>query len=159
LEKNRLLPEQYCDFLLALYTEGNGLQEKTVKLISRKSNLTFLLFMLIHLGIFFFYFTELSLILQMVFSLVLIFSGVYLSFYFTRKGLLFQIPLIISALLLLFVSVEMVLTYFPENMILLYGILMFNCLLWLVGGWRLKQIYFTISGMLGLLLIIFSMFK
>ncbi len=27
-KEHHLLPEQYCDFLLALYTEGNGIEKK-----------------------------------------------------------------------------------------------------------------------------------
>lgn len=154
-KKNKLLPEQYCDFLLALYTEGTGLNEKSNKSKNRKK--VFLWLLTIPIIVFIVYFTELSLILQIVFAIVFILIGIYLTFYLKRNGLLFHIPLIISALLLLYVSVELTLTSFPKSTIILYSILMFNCLIWLVGGWKFKQIYFTISGVLGLLLITISM--
>jgi hypothetical protein len=154
-KKNKLLPEQYCDFLLALYTEGTGLDEKSNKSKSQKK--VFLWLLIIPIIVFIVYFTELSLILQMVFAIVFILIGIYLTFYLKRNGLLFHIPLIISALLLLYVSVELTLTNFPKSTIILYSILMVNCLMWLVGGWKFKQIYFTISGVLGLLLITMSM--
>ncbi len=156
-KNNKLLPEHYCDFLMALYTEGTGLQEINNSSKFRKKNLLWLL--IIPVIVFTLYFTELSLILQMVFFIILILLGIYLISYFTRNGLLFQIPLILSALLLLFVSVEMTLTYFPDRLSILYSILILNCLLWLVSGWKFKQIYFTISGILGLLLMVFSMIK
>src|SRR4051812_44543873 len=107
-KNNKLLPEHYCDFLMALYTEGTGLQEINNSSKIRKKNLLWLL--IIPVIVFTLYFTELSLILQMVFFIILILLGIYLISYFTRNGLLFQIPLILSALLLLFVSVEMTLT-------------------------------------------------
>jgi hypothetical protein len=156
-KNNKLLPEHYCDFLIALYTEGTGLQEINNSSKFRKKNLLWLL--IIPVIVFTLYFTELSLILQMVFFIILILLGIYLISYFTRNGFLFQIPLILSALLLLFVSVEMTLTYFPDRLSILYSILILNCLLWLVSGWKFKQIYFTISGILGLLLMVFSMIK
>jgi hypothetical protein len=155
-KNNKLIPEQYCDFLLALYTEGIGLNETNNRSKNRKK--MFLWLLVIPIIIFVIYFTELSLILQMAFAIVFIFIGIFLTFYLKRNGLLFHIPLIISTLLLLFVSVEWTLSNFPESTIILYSVLMVNCLIWLAGGWKLKQIYFTISGVLGLLLITLSMF-
>ncbi len=38
---------------------------------------------------------------------------------------------------------------------MLVGLLLFNCLLWLLAGRLLKLLYFTISGVAGLVLIIF----
>jgi len=154
-KNNKLLPEQYCNFLLALYTEGTGLNEKSNKLKNGKK--VFLCLLIIPIIVFIVYFTELSLILQIVFAIVFILIGIYLTFYLRRSGLLFHIPLIISALLLLFVSVELTLTNFPKSTIILYSILMVNCFMWLIGGWKFKQIYFTLSGVLGLLLITISM--
>ena len=153
-KNNKLLPEQYCNFLLALYTEGTGLNETNNGSKNRKK--MFLWLLIIPIIIFTFYFTELSFILQIALSIVFIFIGIYLTIYLKRQGLLFHIPLIISALLLLFISVEWTLMKFSETSIILYSILMVNCLLWLIGGWKLKQIYFTISGILGILLITFA---
>ena len=38
-KKNRMLPEHYCDFLLALYTKGNGLQDQSSKIAFKKKYL------------------------------------------------------------------------------------------------------------------------
>ena len=35
-KKNRMLPEHYCDFLLALYTKGNGLQDQSKNRFKKK---------------------------------------------------------------------------------------------------------------------------
>ncbi|WP_338451587.1 hypothetical protein R4Z09_06825 [Niallia oryzisoli] len=156
-KKNRLLPEHYCDFLLALYTEGNGAQEKNKKSQWFKKELLLLLFIPIIMVLF--YFTELSLILQLVFAIILILIGIYLIFYFRKTGLLFQIPLIVTALILLFVSVKITLTLFPDTLIVLYTVLGFNCILWLAGGWKFKQLHFTLSGILGIVFLCIFLFS
>ncbi len=155
-KKSRLLPEQYCDFLLALYTEGEGSHHHSIKNKARKFNPLYLL--LIPVGIFLFYFTELSLILQIVFSLFSVILGIYLTFILTKKGLLYQIPLILTAMLLLVVTVHLTLTYTSTSNIL-YVVIGANCLLWLLTGLKFKQLYFSISGIAGLLLLIISVFQ
>ena len=156
-KKNRMLPEHYCDFLLALYTKGNGLQDQSEKSRLRKNIL--LLFILIPIGIFLFYFTELSLTLQIVFGLFLIIMGILLTFYSAKRGMLFQIPLIMTAFLLLFVSVQITVIHTSDDSFMLYIVLAINCFIWIFTGLKLKQIYFTISGTAGLILLIFSLIK
>ena len=156
-KKNRMLPEHYCDFLLALYTKGNGLQDQSQKSRLRKNIL--LLLILIPIGIFLFYFTELSLTLQIVFGFILIIMGILLSFYSAKRGMLFQIPLIMTAFLLLFVSVQITVIHTSDGSFILYLVLAINCFIWIFTGLKLKQIYFTISGTAGLILLIFSLIK
>jgi hypothetical protein len=156
-KKNRMLPEHYCDFLLALYTKGNGLQNQSEKSRLRKNIL--LLFILIPIGIFLFYFTELSLTLQIVFGFILIIMGILLTFYSTKRGMLFQIPLIMTAFLLLFVSVQITVIHTSDDSSMLYIVLAINCFIWIFTGLKLKQIYFTISGTAGLILLIFTLIK
>jgi hypothetical protein len=156
-KKSRLLPEQYCDFLLALYTKGNGLQDQSEKSHLRKNFL--FIFIVIPIGLFLLYFTELSLTLQMVFGLILMLMGILLIVYSAKRGMLFQIPLIITAFLLLFVSVEITLIHYTNHSFMLYLVLVSNCLIWLFTGVKLKQIYFSISGTAGLILLIFSLIK
>ena len=156
-KKNRMLPEHYCDFLLALYTTGNGLQDQSQKSRLRKNVL--LLLILIPIGIFLFYFTELSLTLQIVFGLILIIMGILMTFYSAKRGMLFQIPLIMTAFLLLFVSVQITVIHTSDDSFMLYIVLAINCFIWIFTGLKLKQIYFTISGTAGLILLIFSLIK
>jgi hypothetical protein len=156
-KKNRMLPEHYCDFLLALYTKGNGLQDQSQKSRLRKNIL--LLLILIPIGIFLFYFTELSLTLQIVFGLFLIIIGILLTLYSAKRGMLFQIPLIMTVFLLLFVSVQITVIHISDDSFMLYIVLAINCFIWIFTGLKLKQIYFTISGTAGLLLLIFSLIK
>ena len=133
-KKNRMLPEHYCDFLLALYTKGNGLQDQSEKSRLRKNIL--LLFILIPIGIFLFYFTELSLTLQIVFGFILIIMGILLTFYSAKRGMLFQIPLIMTAFLLLFVSVQITVIHTSDRFI--YAIYCFSNQLFYMDFYRFK---------------------
>ena len=155
-KQNRMLPEQYCDFLLALYTEGNGTGKKSRWINGRKRNLIWLT--LIPIITFFIYFTELSLILQITFSVFFLTCGFGVLIYCVKKSLPFQIPLIITAINFLFISVEFTEKIFSESMISLYLILILNCLIWLAVGMKFKFLYFTISGILGILFLMIFLF-
>ncbi|MEH7124561.1 hypothetical protein V7149_05055 [Bacillus sp. JJ1503] len=158
--KNRMLPEHYCDFLLALYTEGNEPENKkepaAIKKIHWKNHYLFL--MLIPLALFLIHFTELSITLQMAFSILFVLAGIIFTFYFFRKGILLQIPLIASALILLLSTVEFISRLFPDRLMVLYIVIFMNCFLWLLTGWKLKLPAFIISGVLGIILIVISIF-
>ncbi|MFB6465782.1 hypothetical protein ACE38V_03070 [Cytobacillus sp. Hz8] len=158
-KESRLLPEQYCDYLLTLYTEGNRpLDTEKRKPERKRHRLSLLFLLLIPFAVFLIYFTELSFIWQISLESILVFIGLFSTFYFSRKGFLSQIPLVVSALILLLTSVELISRVFPNQNTILYFILILNCLLWLFTGKILKLIYFTISGVLGIILIIISIF-
>jgi hypothetical protein len=154
---NRMLPEHYCDYLLALYTEGNRPKNK-----ARKAKgfyfLNIILLLLIPLSLLFIYFTELSFILQMGLLIFFTITGVSLAIYFTNKGIAPQLPLAVSGLILLLMSVELASHFFPHHNTALYGALMLNCLLWIAAAWKFRQHYFGISGVVGLIIIAISIF-
>ncbi|WP_084780419.1 hypothetical protein [Bacillus massilinigeriensis] len=158
-KESRLLPEHYCDYLLTLYTEGNRPIELDKKAPNQRIRILSLLFiLLIPLAVFFIYFTELSFIWQIALEAFLIFLGLITTFYFSKKGLLAQVPLVVSALILLLTTVEMITRIFPNQPEMLYMVLFLNCLLWLFTGKLLKLIYFFISGILGIIVLIISIF-
>lgn len=155
-KESRLLPEHYCDYLLALYTEGNQPQVTEKEKIKRASPKGYLLLLVIPIIAFLLYFTELSFDLQMALTAILLILGLIITYYFFKKGIHFQISLVISALVLLLLSVELMTHYFPKMPLALYVVLIAHCLLWLYVGKKLKLIYFLISGYLGLgVLVIF----
>ncbi|MBS4191327.1 hypothetical protein KHA94_14145 [Bacillus sp. FJAT-49705] len=160
-KKNRMLPEQYCDYLLALYTEGNQ-QEETEGLGITKKNFQknhYLFLLLVPLSVFLIHFTELSIILQMTFSLLFVFTAILFTFYFSRKGILLQIPLFVAALIILLASVEFFSSVYPDSPLLLYSNLVINCIIWMIVGWKLKLPSFSISGISGLILLLIFIFK
>jgi hypothetical protein len=154
---NRMLPEHYCDYLLALYTEGNRPKDKARKAKGFYFH-NIILLLLIPLSLLLIYFTELSFILQMGLLIFFTITGVSLVIYFTNKGIAPQLPLAVSALLLLLISVEIASHLFPGNNAALYGALMLNCLLWVGAAWKFHLQYFGISGAVGFIIIIISIF-
>ncbi len=158
-KKNRLLPEQYCDYLLAFYTEGNQPKEDRKDVngkFLKSANLLFLL--LIPMSVFLLYFTELSIILQTAFAILFIFLGAALFFYFSRKEIILHIPIITSALILLFYSVDLTAAFFPNQSLPLYINLICNCLIWILIGWKWRLVYLSISGGLGIVTVLVSIF-
>lgn len=154
-KENKMLPEHYCDYLLTLYTEGNGVEENKVK---QKGNSLFifslLFFSFIPITIFLLYFTELSFILQMAISLIFLifcFGGIFL---YNKNQLNVDIPATVAAIIILLCSVAVVLNFFSNEIIFLYIILFLNCLFWYLCGKRYKLLYFTISALIGAFILI-----
>ncbi|EWG08914.1 hypothetical protein PBF_21598 [Cytobacillus firmus DS1] len=158
-KKSRMLPDQYCDYLLALYTEGNQPEEakkRKNKVLLYLANLITLL--LIPISALLIYFTELSITLQTV-ILILFFSAcIFFVFYFSRKVKVMHVPIISAALILLMGSVGFVSEIYPDNERILYVSLVMNCVLWLYAGLKWKFLYLWISGGLGFFLIVISIF-
>ncbi|AYV74563.1 hypothetical protein M1D49_09455 [Bacillus sp. PK3-056] len=154
-KENKMLPEHYCDYLLTLYTEGNGVEENTIS--KKRSGFllsSLLFFSFIPITIFLLYFTELSFILQMAISLIFLifcFVGIFL---YNKKQLNVDIPATVAAIIFLLFSVAFVLYFFVNKIIFLYIILFLNCLFWYICGKRFKLLYFTISAYIGACLLV-----
>ncbi|MGM9950610.1 MAG: hypothetical protein ACI33P_10810 [Lysinibacillus sp.] len=165
-KQNKLLPSHYCDFLMTLYTEGEyqgdepaGNAKQSIKgREKRKGRWVFLLFPAIAVILLVLLFTLDSMWLAGVPALLLAIASVALAFYYAKKSELLAPVLYISGALLLFgLSVKLSVAYFPDNNTALYGVLIGNSLFWLLSGWKMKLIYFTVSGVLGLLAILVYM--
>ncbi|MGX1983116.1 hypothetical protein EDD69_108105 [Thermolongibacillus altinsuensis] len=163
-KQTRLLPEQYCDYLLALYTEGNEHEytkkEKRNKNFMRLLRLSLLvtICLLVPITLLVIYFTELSFVLQMLLLSLFVIICLSAVLFFAKQRAFIHIPLMIGALILLLLSVRICEWYFPGETMVLRLAITLNCLLWLFVGWRLKFLYFSISGALGLFLVLFSFF-
>ena len=163
-KEKKLLPAHYCDFLIMLYARGNESEEEEVavsnSILSKEDKKK----TMIPVGILLLA-TLLSAGLLTVDKypiLLLGLSGVCVMIFLLYPMLNLAIrrstglPLIYisSAMLLLIMSLKLWTTFFNEQPMLLIGLLIVNCSLWLFAGRFLKQLYFTISGSVGLLLII-----
>ncbi|WP_226677320.1 hypothetical protein [Mesobacillus jeotgali] len=159
-KQNRLLPEHYCDFLLNLYTEGSSEADSTRKKrpSGTKGIIGFILVGLLSLSVFLFYFTELSLFLQT--ALIIFFGITTLSaaFYMLKKSFFDLIPLLASALLLLITSVQAAEIIFPDHPVILYLVAGLNCLLWITAGAKWKILSFKLSGIIGLIILLITIF-
>ncbi|GGJ62974.1 putative membrane protein [Anoxybacillus voinovskiensis] len=157
-KRSRLLPEHYCDYLLALYTEGE-VTPSAAPSRKRWATVFFLLFicLLLPAGVLVIYFTELSFVLQML--LLAFFVGICLmAIWRWRKEALVHLPLISGAFLLFLATVRLSDYYFSGSKAVLSLVIFLNCFLWIVIGMRFRFLYLTISGVLGLLLLTGSFF-
>ncbi|MFI8575255.1 hypothetical protein ACIGEL_06035 [Rossellomorea aquimaris] len=152
-----MLPEHYCDYLLALYTEGDGMEHSDQKNVKKKTMLKDLASICaIFISLFVIYFTELSIVLQTTilasFVGLLVVSGIY----YSKKQLSPLLLYMAAACILLLASIEITEELFGGSSIGMYITLFLNCFLWIGAGLKWKLGYFSLSGLAGgILLIIF----
>ena len=155
-KESRLLPEQYCDYLLAFYSEGED-ESPSIKQ-SRKRTFYLLYGLLISLvisALFVNYFTEIPTLMQMglySFFLVSAAGGLFL---LNKKGGAISIPMAAAAVILLLWTVRIWELYASGNQKYLYIGMMLNCLVWYVAGKKYKQAYFVIAAFMGALAILY----
>ncbi|MBO0600371.1 hypothetical protein I2483_01735 [Sporosarcina sp. E16_3] len=160
-KQNKLLPEHYCDFLITLYAQGQDVKEvnatdaifvKEKKKLNRAIAMLSILAIIVSGGMFVFIeYPGWTLTLTAVVS----FSFLLLTM---RKSTIQMgiapILYILASLMLLLMSLKLWVVFFEGYTMLLIGLLILNCVLWLFAGRMLKLQYFTLSGAAGLLLII-----
>lgn len=153
-KKSRMLPEQYCDYLLALYTEGEVVKRKDRKRKKILSTVfTCLILSLIPITFLVIYFTEMPVHLQMVlitFFILLSFIG---NFTFRKEQILIHIPVIVSALLFLILSIKLLeLNAFqlPATFISIT----FQALIWFILGFFKKWYYLNIAAIITVVLLV-----
>lgn len=162
-KQNKLLPEHYCDFLSTLYTEGENYEEQNsvsykqaiLSTQKRKQYAIFVSLLIVAIMLLVLLFAVKTLAWMMIIAtgivaLAMLIGAIRLA---QNKSLLAPFIHIIAALLILGLSMKVSFTYFEHNTIVLYCLLIGNSLLWLFSGLLLKLIYFTISGVLGLVII------
>ena len=164
-KQNKLLPEHYCDFLITLYAQGED--EKEVKateaiLVKEKKKLNRTIIMLSILAII--VSGGMFVLIQypgLTITLTAVVSSIFLLL--TMRKSILQVGVapilyILTSLMLLLISLKLWVAFFEGDTMLLIGLLILNCALWLFAGRMLKLQYFTISGAAGLLLIIVFLF-
>lgn len=163
-KQNKLLPEQYCDFLVALYSNGDKIDVKEIKvsnsvLIREKKKRVGIILLILILAmsciatlfllnahpLITFGIPFIVICLQMLYAL----SGDSFA-----KFQILPLLYISNAFILLAVSLKFWSSFFDGQVILLIGILLINSVLWLFAGRLLNLIYFTISGIVGTLLVV-----
>lgn len=157
-KKSKLLPEHYCDFLLTLYTEGEGQEiPKDSQKGSKQILISLLVLLFVPISLLVIYFTEINFVLQMpifiIFIIISIFSALFL-----KNNFLIHVPLIVAALILLLGTIEFSEYFFPNNRNILLVIVFLNCLLWIGSGIKMGTKYFFVAGLLGIISLIVSFF-
>lgn len=163
-KKNKLLPEHYCDFLLALYAQGeNNGDEKTENaskaVLAKKQKTKVILYTIVGLLtailLASLFVATTAIFIPIILVAIAILSFLYIAIKLVKnKSVMAPLLFVFSALLLLALSFKVWDIYFGDNPLLLIGLIFGNCLLWLFSGLLMKLVYFSISGILGILLII-----
>ncbi|WP_419959039.1 hypothetical protein [Psychrobacillus sp. BM2] len=163
-KKNRLLPEHYCDFLLALYAQGENQEDEQVEnsskaVLANKQKNKIILYIIVGLLTVLLlasmFIVTTAIFIPIILVAIAILSFLYIAIKLVRnKSVMAPLLFVFSALLLLALSFKIWDVYFGDNPLILIGLIFGNCLLWLFSGLLLKLVYFSISGILGLVLII-----
>lgn len=146
-----MLPAHYCDYLLALYNQGEELSEPGRKQRQQKINIgsAAAAFALSAIAIFILYFTEIPILLQTV--ILTSFVGLLLAaaLFLAGKRLFSPLLFLGAAIMMMALSLKVSESLFNNDPNSLYALLFLNCVLWVFIGIRLKLVYFSISGVLG----------
>ncbi|PFG05672.1 hypothetical protein [Bacillus sp. es.034] len=154
-KQTKMLPEQYCDYLLALYTEGAGIDDRESAEYQKNHFLKGFLVSIssILISLFVIYFTELSIVLQtaILASFVGLLMGV--GIYYTKKQISSLLLYASAACILLLSSMELTERIFEGHSLPLYVTLFLNCFIWIGAGMKWKMKYFTLAGSVGAALV------
>ncbi|SFL66676.1 hypothetical protein [Salibacterium qingdaonense] len=158
---NQLLPDDYCNFLLMLYSEGEEAeaisgesppfsasrppQKRFIVMLCLAVAAVVLTFIVIH-------FTSFSLLLQTLSHLVLA-AFVFGMAVYARKqdGMLFHL-LISAGAVIFFTGSTTSVMRFEESNVLLYVTILLNCSIWFAAGYYRKLPYLLWAGGAGVLL-------
>jgi hypothetical protein len=161
-KEHKLLPEVQCDFLLALYTQG----EEEVISSKKKSKGNFLLyfpmFLLVLMVPFSFlvvYFTQYNFILQLSILLFFIGYGIWVySHHYKKKSQFVHIALILLLVQIL-ITTDFLTEFlrFNQYVTIVFMILNFAC--WFVLGRKLRYKYLIVASVLAMVIILFVNFS
>lgn len=153
-KQNRMLPDTYCDYLLALYSEGKeSLQMKTSK-TSYLVPALFLIFIFLS-ALIVNYFTEINPVMQMSLYIFLISLILGIIYYRKLSDLTLLFSLVGLALIVLLLTVRVWEVFFPNKDLILYMFLLMNSTGWYVIGQKINAQYFKISSVLGGIVILY----
>jgi len=166
-KQSNLLPAHYCDFLIALYAQGEqdeNVEGKVQKseLLKERNKLTNKLVMLLLLSVIFcgsmFIFSAYPILTISLAAGFILFLLIYAMHGSMVKSKIIPFIYISSALIILAISLKLWIVFFEGQTMLLLGLIVLNCALWLFTGRLLKLLYFTISGAVGIILVIVFLF-
>ncbi|WP_017186993.1 hypothetical protein [Alkalibacillus haloalkaliphilus] len=162
-KQNKLLPAEYCDFLLALYTYGEGVEESTPSNGEHQQSFffyadVFLLVLLLPLSLYLLTMFDYNIWLEMVLFLgiIVIILG-HLLWYKERHQSLVHIPIMLLFLVFLIGTISFIHTLYGQGLVLNTTIL-FHCIVWVIVGVVLRYHYLLASGIIGMLLLLSIIF-
>ncbi|MFB5662090.1 hypothetical protein [Alteribacillus sp. HJP-4] len=152
---NQLLPSEYCDFLLVLYTEGEEGNDESASNKKRNKSLPFpvkklaaVLFLIITCLLTFIviYFTPFSISVQIITSIIFALSLCMMARFLKKEDrILMQLFLAAALVILLLISTYAAVQLFNNNFALWLTVT-FNCMLWTGIGRKLHMNYLSRTG-------------
>ncbi|MBP3951282.1 hypothetical protein [Bacillus suaedae] len=159
-KKNKLLPEQYCNFLLTLYTEGDEQGTSKSFRFDKQFILPFIMVQVLFLSAtLIFYFTDIPIIMQIVIGILFTIA----IWYIAKKTKSFSrflasLYLLMGVFLLYFLTLQVGVWTEAENGLYISVATVIHGLLWLTIGWFLKIRLFLIIGILGIVIAVYLAF-
>ncbi|RPF55606.1 hypothetical protein [Aquisalibacillus elongatus] len=157
-KQTKLLPEHYCDFLIMLYTEGEGVEEQDAvqkqqgRSIGLYIDLIFLL-LFIPVSLFLTLSMDASIVFHVTSVAVILFITVMHYIFFRKKQLIWiHLPVILFFIILFLGSIVIFEPYL--NTVMISGLILLNCLTWILFGYWKKYVYLTVSGAIGIILLV-----
>ncbi|RLL48058.1 hypothetical protein D8M04_01905 [Oceanobacillus piezotolerans] len=151
-KSHKLLPERYCDYLLALYTNGEDKGE--LEKPQPKKWITFmqigLTVLLLPFSFLVIYFTRFPSFLQLGFLILFLFYAAITYIYFKNREISsHHLSLIIFLSLLLLTSVYAGNIWIPDTYVI-FSIIMLNFVFWFYISSRKHLLYLKISSIIGI---------
>lgn len=157
-KENRLLPSEYCDFLLALYTKGE--EEKPGPAPVRSVQplvpvFVLLSLFLIPLTLLVIYFTEMGFIMQT--GLLSFFVGLvwFMSGWLHYKRTDWYLIPFVNGLLIIFSASIFLLDHWTASVRAIHLTMLFHFFLWIFLGWLMNIRFLLWSGVTAVILWIF----
>lgn len=154
---HKLLPETYCDYLLALYTQGeNSSRNETTIIQNIITTMQILLCMiLLPFSFLVIYFTKFEPILQLVILILFITYAFWTYWYLTKRKHRFgPLTLIIALFIVLLLSIFLT-NLLVNNSVVTFLIIIVNFVIWFYTGRKGNVLYLKYSSIIGIIFTIF----
>ncbi|GGA68555.1 hypothetical protein [Ornithinibacillus halotolerans] len=158
---HKLLPETQCDFLLALYTQGDESlsTKKKWKLNPLLVVQVILLFLMVPFSFLVVYFTQFNSFLQLSILILFVSYAIWVFIYlWNQQSTYIHIPIVVSLLLLLVVT-DLLVTILTLQSLYAYILFGVNFISWLVCGIIFKYRYLMISSIIAFIILLFANFS
>lgn len=154
-KRNRLLPDQYCDYLMALYTEGEGVKNTAKRRKVFSFLFACLISLLVPITFLVIYFTEMPVHLQMLLVTFFVLLSIIGYFIFRKEESFIHIPVFVTALLILIFSIKS-LEILSFQLPLTFTVITFQTVVWFIIGYIKKWYYLNISAIITLVLFVIN---
>ncbi|WP_411953465.1 hypothetical protein ACKXGF_09205 [Alkalibacillus sp. S2W] len=158
-KQSKLLPAEYCDFLLALYTFGEGVEEDEKSIQKRKRRQTLIyvdlifLILLLPASLLMSVIMELNVYVDLTLSIGILLILIGHVYWFKRRASsMIHIPVMLVFLILLISSISFISSIYGDG-IILNSIVAVHCILWIIIGVIWRYYYLTASGIVGIMLL------